>query len=172
MDLGTYIQHDGNPAVRFERAYPHSIDQVWEAVTKPEDLAHWFPSGLSHDARVGGTITFTGDPYSDPSTGTILEFDAPTIFSFAWGSDELHFELEEIGESCKLVLINVLSEADTAARNASGWTVCLAELDKFLAGVASQGPHSGDADSAFEGIMATYIAAGMPAGAQIPGKKP
>lgn len=43
MDLGTYIEHNGRPAVRFERTYAHSVDRVWAAVSDPEELAHWFP---------------------------------------------------------------------------------------------------------------------------------
>lgn len=171
MDLGTYIDYEGKPAVRFERTYRHPIDRVWEAVTESDDLARWFPSGVNHDAEVGGTIAFQGDPYSDPATGTILEFDPPTTFGFTWGPDELHFTLEERGKSCRLVLINVLSEANTAARNSSGWTICLGELDKVLAGESSEGPHSQVADAAFERIMAKYVAAGMPSGAEIPTKK-
>lgn len=170
MDLGTYIDYQGKPAVRFERTYRYSIDRVWEAVTESDELARWFPSGVDHVAVVGGTITFHGDPYSNPDTGTILEFDPPTKFGFTWGPDELHLTLEDRGENRRLVLINVLSEANTAARNASGWTVCLAELDKALAGVQSGGPHSEAADAGFEGIMAKYVAAGMPSGAGIPSK--
>lgn len=168
MDLGTYIDYDGRPAVRFERTYPHSIDRVWEAVTRPEVLARWFPSGVSHEAQVGGTIEFHGDPYSDPSTGEILEFEPPTRFAYTWGPDELHFELEQIGESCRLVLVNVLAERNTAARNASGWHVCLAELEKVLASESSSGPHGAAADAAFEDTMAKYVAAGVPSGAEIP----
>ena len=170
MDLGTYIEYQGKPAVRFERTFPHSIDRVWAAVTESEELARWFPSGVDHEAEVGGVIAFHGDPYSNPDTGTILEFDPPTAFGFTWGPDKLHLTLEQLGESCRLVLINVLSEANTAARNASGWTVCLAEFDKVLAGVRSGGPHSESADAGFEGIMAKYVAAGMPSGAAIPSK--
>lgn len=46
MDLGTYIEHNGRPAVRFERTYAHSVDRVWAAVSDPEELAHWFPSSV------------------------------------------------------------------------------------------------------------------------------
>jgi len=171
MELGTYIDYKGKPAVRFERTYPHSIDRVWVAVTESDDLARWFPSGVIHEARVGGAIAFQGDPYSDPATGTILEFDPPTTFGFTWGPDEIHFTLEQLGARCRLVLVNVLAEANAAARNASGWTVCLAVLDKLLAGVPSDGPHSEDADAGFEGIMAAFVAAGMPSGAEIPEKR-
>ena len=170
MDLGTYIDHQGNPAVRFERTFAYSIHRVWAAVTESDELARWFPSRVDHEAEVGGTIAFHGDPYSDADTGTILEFDPPTAFGFTWGPDKVHLTLEQLGQSCRLVLINVLSEANTAARNASGWTVCLAELDKVLAGVRSGGPHSEAADAGFEGIMANYVAAGMPSGAATPSK--
>ena len=171
MDLGTYIDYEGKPAVRFERTYPHSIDRVWEAITESDALLRWFPSGVSHDARVGGTIAFEGDPYSDPATGTILAFEPKAKFAYTWGPDELHFTLDDLGERCRLVLINVLEEANAAARNASGWTVCLAELDKVLAGQRSDGPHSEEAGAAFEGIMEQYVAAGMPSGAEIPEKR-
>lgn len=171
MDLGTYIDHDGKPAVRFERTYQHSIDSVWEAITGSDDLERWFPSRVTHEGRKGGSIEFAGDPYSDVSTGTILEFVPKTRFGFTWGPDEVHMTLEDLGERCRLVLVNVLDEANTAARNASGWTVCLSELDKLLAGERGDGPHSEEAGAGFEDIMATYIAAGMPAGAAIPDRR-
>ncbi len=167
-DLGTFIDHDGRPAVRFERTYPHPIDRVWTAVTESEDLGKWFPSGVTHEARAGGSIEFAGDPYSDVNSGTILEYEPKTRFAFTWGPDEVHLTLEDLGDCCRFTLINVLEAADAAARNASGWTVCLSELDKVLAGERSDGPHSEQAAAGFEDIMATYIAAGMPAGAVIP----
>jgi uncharacterized protein YndB with AHSA1/START domain len=33
MDLGSYLEYDGRPAVRFQRTYTHTIDRVWAAVT-------------------------------------------------------------------------------------------------------------------------------------------
>lgn len=170
-DLGTYVDHDGKPAVRFERTYPHSIEQVWAAVTTSEDLEQWFPSRVAHEGRAGGAIEFAGDPYSDASAGSILEYEPMTRFGFTWGPDEVHMTLEDLGGTCRLVLINVLDEAGTAARNASGWTVCLSELDKHLAGERSEGPHSEEAGAGFEEIMKAYIDAGMPSGAEIPDKR-
>jgi uncharacterized protein YndB with AHSA1/START domain len=43
-DLGTYVELDGRPAVRFVRTYPQPIERVWQAITTPEGLARWFPS--------------------------------------------------------------------------------------------------------------------------------
>lgn len=41
---GTYETVENRPMVRFERTFPHPVDAVWEAVTDPSRLAHWFPS--------------------------------------------------------------------------------------------------------------------------------
>jgi len=54
-----------------------------------------------------------------------------------------------------------------AARDAAGWTVCLAELGKHLAGQVAGGPHSETAESWREHYEA-YVAAGMPSGSYIP----
>ncbi|WP_181767216.1 SRPBCC family protein [Streptomyces albidus (ex Kaewkla and Franco 2022)] len=169
MDRGSYFQHDGRPAVRFERTYPHPIERLWAAVTESEELAHWFPSAVRIEPRAGGTIEFSGDPNLEPSSGTVLAFEPPRRFAFTWGGDELHFELEPAGEgSCTLTLINVLESQDTAARNAAGWTVCLAEFDKHVSGETAVGPH-GDSAEPWRPLYEEYVAQGMPSGAPIPG---
>jgi uncharacterized protein YndB with AHSA1/START domain len=167
-NLGTYVQHQGRPAVRFERRYSHSIEKVWAAISTPEGLRHWFPSDVNIEPYVGGTVAFSGDPHLASMTGTVLMYDPPKALAFTWGGDELHFELEAIDAgTCRLTLVNVLSAENTAARNATGWMVCLAELDKSLEGIASGGPHSGDALE-FQPIYDEYVSSGMPFGAEIP----
>ncbi|MGH3693962.1 MAG: SRPBCC domain-containing protein [Pseudonocardiaceae bacterium] len=51
MDRGTYLEHDGRPAVRFQRTYPHPIERVWAAVTEPDELSHWFPCAVQIEPR-------------------------------------------------------------------------------------------------------------------------
>lgn len=62
------------------------------------------------NAAVGGTIEFSGDPYTENNrTGTILVFEPPRRLAYTWGNDELHFELEPAGDGgCALTLIDVL----------------------------------------------------------------
>jgi uncharacterized protein YndB with AHSA1/START domain len=168
-DRGTYVELDGRPAVRFERRFPHSAERVWAAVSEPAELAHWFPSQVDVEPRAGGRITFSGDPNMPPSSGDVLAYDPPRRLAFTWGADELHLTIEPDGpDACTLTLVNVLEARDTAARNAAGWAVCLAELDKQLGGAAADGPHSGTAEPWKEHYDA-YVAAGVPAGASIPG---
>jgi uncharacterized protein YndB with AHSA1/START domain len=169
-DRGTFVDFDGRPAVRFERTYPHPSERVWAAIIEPGELAHWFPVAVSLEPRVGGTVTFTADPNVDDVSGLVLTFEPPHQLAYTWGRDELHFRLEPTGTGgCTLTLVNVLESRDAAARNAAGWTVCLAELHKHLSGAVADGPHSATAEP-WEPLYADYVAAGMPAGAPIPGR--
>ncbi|HYS41783.1 MAG TPA: SRPBCC family protein [Pseudonocardiaceae bacterium] len=169
MDRGTYIEHDGRPAVRFERTYPHPVSRLWAAITEPDELSHWFPSSVAMKQEVGATIEFTGDPNTEQTTGTILVFDPPHRLAYTWGGDELHFHLSPTGEDeCTLTLIDVVEAENAAARNAAGWSVCLAELDKHIAGQITSGPHADSAES-WQRWYDSYIAAGMPSGAWLPG---
>ncbi|MEV6156116.1 SRPBCC family protein [Nonomuraea sp. NPDC052129] len=168
MDRGTYVEIDGRPAVRFQRTYPHPIERVWRAVTEPGELTHWFPQNVTMDAREGGKIEFSGDPHMDSITGTILVWDPPRCFAFTWGGDELRLELAPDGAGgCTFTLVNVIQAQDAAARNAAGWAVCLAELDKVVAGQPADGPHGKSAESWREHYDA-HVADGLPSGAEIP----
>jgi uncharacterized protein YndB with AHSA1/START domain len=167
-DLGQFIDLDGRPAVRFQRTYPHPIDRVWTAVTTPEELQHWFPSSVDLDLAVGAPVRFSGDPYVENRPGIVVAVDPPRHLAFTWGDDELRFDLEEVDVgSCRFTLTNLLSERDAAARNASGWAVCLGELDKHIDGTPSRGPHSDDA-LAFQPLYDAHISAGLSWGAAIP----
>jgi uncharacterized protein YndB with AHSA1/START domain len=166
-DLGSYVEHDGRPAVRFERTYPHPVERVWRAISEPAEVVRWFPTSVELEPREGGSIAFADDPYAPAATGTILVWDPPRRLSFTWYEDELHFNLDEADGGCRLTLVNVLSDRSTAARNAGGWYVCLAELVKVLDGVPSRGPHSEDTVP-WEPIYQAHIEAGLPSGAPIP----
>jgi uncharacterized protein YndB with AHSA1/START domain len=189
-DLGTYVEHHGRPAVRFVRTYPHPVERVWQAIADADELRHWFPCSVALEQRAGGTITyFADDPNlgsgqaegEQPSgaatgpdgpavwgTGTVLVCEPPHRLAYTWGGDELHYELEEVGDGgCRLTFINVLQRADTAARSGAGWTVCLHALQRAVDGNPGDGPHGRDA-LPWTPIYEAYIAAGLPHGAPIP----
>jgi uncharacterized protein YndB with AHSA1/START domain len=168
---GTYVTlEDGRPAVRFSRVYDHPVDRVWEFVTDPDELERWFPSRAEIELRPGGTVTFSGDPHLEDSTGRVLAVDPPRHLAFDWGGDELHFDLEEIDdERTRFILTNVLAAEDTAARNGAGWEVCLTMLDARARGERTAGPHAGP-DAPWKDLYAAYVAAGLPSGAPVPGQ--
>ena len=167
---GTYLTlDDGRPAVRFSRTYDHPIERVWQFVTDAEELAHWFPSRAEIDPRPGGTINFSGDPNMPESTGRVLALDEPRHLSFEWGGDELHFDLEALGDKrTRFTLTNVLQAADTASRNGAGWEVCLAALDAKARGERPEGPHAA-ASTPWKEFYDRYVEAGVPSGAPVPG---
>jgi uncharacterized protein YndB with AHSA1/START domain len=162
------MEIDGRPAVQFDRVYPHPLERVWAAISEPAELAHWFPSNVSIEAREGGKVEFSGDPHMDDKPGTVLRYDPPRHLAFTWGGDELRLDLEPADDGgCRFTLTNLLAERDTAARNASGWAVCLGELDKALRGESAGGPHSSDA-LPFQPLYDAHVSAGLPWGAEIP----
>ncbi|MEU3191849.1 SRPBCC family protein [Streptomyces sp. NPDC006992] len=172
VELGIFVERDGEPAVQLERAIPAGVQEVWQALTEPGRMAAWFPSPTVHmEPTVGGRVDFAGDPYAEDQSGTVLEFDAPHRLSYTWGDDELLFRLTRRGEGCVLTLTDVLEARSAAARNAAGWDVCLDELVKLLSGGTPSGPHDGTATD-WRGRYDAYVAAGMPSGAPVPGGDP
>lgn len=169
MDLGSYIEPEGRPAVRFERVYDHLVDRVWAAVTEPDELAHWFPSRAVIELQEGGLADFSGDPNVPSFIGRVVVCEPPRRLGFTWGGDELLFELETLGENRSgLTLTNFLEAENTAARTAAGWSVCLKELDKLLADAQPDGPHTASAQS-WQAYYEEHVEAGIPHGARIPG---
>lgn len=167
-DLGSYVEHEGRPAVRFVRTYAHPADRVWRAVTAPAELGRWFPSAVEYEPRVGGAVRFSGDPYTDDLPGVVLVYEPPRRFGFTWGDDEVHLCVDPVDDgSCRLTLVNVLADRTTAARNGGGWYVCLEELAKSLDGVPSRGPHSDDTVP-WEPVYQAHVQAGLPSGAPVP----
>jgi uncharacterized protein YndB with AHSA1/START domain len=167
----TYETVDGRPAVRLERRLAHHVERVWRAVTEADELAHWFPSGVSVDLRLGGRMRFTFvDDAMPPMEGEVTELDPPRRFAFTWGEEELRFQLEpgESGEGCLLRLTHVLSTREQAARDAAGWHVCFARLESWLAGETAQAPTSEPTDE-WRGYYEEYQERGFPTGAPVPG---
>ncbi|MFE4577646.1 SRPBCC family protein [Streptomyces chartreusis] len=167
---GTYLTlDDGRPAIRFSRTYDHPVERVWRFVTEVDELAHWFPSRAEIELRPGGTIKFGGDPNMEDSTGRVIAVEERRHLSFEWGGDELHFDLEALDEGrTRFTLTNVLDAENTAARNGAGWEVCLAALDAHARGERLEEPHAG-AEAPWKGVYDSYVAAGFPSGAPIPG---
>ncbi|MGW3141804.1 SRPBCC family protein [Streptomyces sp. NPDC001139] len=160
---------DGRRAVRLARTYDLPVERVWRFVTDAGQLAHWFPSRAEIDPRPGGTITFGADPDMPESTGRVLGLDEPRHLSFEWGGDELRFDLEPLDDGrTRFTLTNILRAADTAARNAAGWEICLAALDAHARGERSGQPHAGPS-ALWKEYYDAYVEAGVPSGAPVPG---
>jgi len=119
--------------LRFTRQLAHPPEDVWRALTEPEQLRAWFPDGIAGDWRVGATLTF--GPAGGPSfTGEVRVVDPPKTLEFSWGTDLLRFEVEPTGAGCVLTLLDTFDEKGKAARDTAGWHVCIDKLELALDG--------------------------------------
>jgi uncharacterized protein YndB with AHSA1/START domain len=79
------LTFDGDYAtLTFERRLRHPVHAVWEAITDPDHLAHWYMTRAQIDARAGGSIDFVTSPAQVHATGKILTWDPPRVFEHEW----------------------------------------------------------------------------------------
>lgn len=158
-DTLTYTE-DGRTALRMERRLAHPPERVWEALTRPELIARWFPSEVTADLRPGGAITFRfpegGDAEAigyDPAVemaGTVLEVASPWVYVFTWGDERLHWSVRRDHEAgsghCLLDFVHTFDDHYGAASTAAGWHRCLSALAQVLdsGSDASDGPEGAD----------------------------
>jgi uncharacterized protein YndB with AHSA1/START domain len=130
--------HDGRSALRFERTLAHAPERVWRALTSCDQLSDWHPTPFELEpsppapgCRVRFIPTEGGPEMPD---GELLEFDPPHALAYTWGEDELRWELHPRGAGCKLCLTHIFDDRFKAARDATGWHLCLEALSCSLSG--------------------------------------
>ncbi|WP_308441706.1 SRPBCC domain-containing protein [Reticulibacter mediterranei] len=130
-------------------------DRVWDAVTKPGQLARWFGVVSAMDFRVGGAIHFTWENEPCPYTGRIEVIEEPQRFAFCWPSyavshPRLTFAtapstlvditLQERAEGTLLTLVESgfasppqpIPAEEAYRDNQDGWQECLNGLRAYL----------------------------------------
>ena len=142
---------------RIERTMvlPAQRQRVWEAVTKPEQLARWFGVVSDMDFRVGGAIQLTWENKPCPYPGVIEVIEKPQRFAFRWPSyalshPEITFDivpstlvditLEERADQTLLTLVESgftslpqpIPAEEAKRSNRDGWQECLNGLRAYL----------------------------------------
>jgi uncharacterized protein YndB with AHSA1/START domain len=152
------VRDDGKYVLRFERHLDHPPEKVWRALTEPDQLRQWFPTDIEGERKRGAEIRFVfreNAPRAedmpellehDPEdlSGEFTEFDPPRVLAYTWGEEALRWELESTEDGCRLAFTHTFGERSgiphpagpkkRAARDASGWEVCLASLEALLDG--------------------------------------
>ena len=152
------VRDDGKYVLRFERHLGHPPEKVWRALTEPDQLRRWFPTDIEGERKLGAKIRFVfredapraedmpelleHDP--EDLDGEFTEFDPPRLLAYTWGEEVLRWELEPTADGCRLAFAHTFDKRSgiphpagprkRAARDASGWEVCLSSLEALLDG--------------------------------------
>lgn len=127
--------HDGRPALLFERVLAHPRERVWRALSRHGELFAWHPTPFELEPTVGGAVVYRSTPEGpEMQDGRVLEYDPPRLLVHTWGEDELRWELSEHEQGCLLRLTHTFDDRFKAARDATGWHLCLQAMSRALDG--------------------------------------
>lgn len=140
------LHHDGQlHTLRFERPLDHTPEKVWRALTENSELAHWFPAEIHGAREKGAPLRFVmppepgQTPADSPATGPtqpgeMLMFDPPRTLEYSWDGEILRWELHPRNGGTLLIFSHTFEDESKAARDGSGWDMCLDSLENRLAG--------------------------------------
>jgi uncharacterized protein YndB with AHSA1/START domain len=114
---------NGRSVLRMQRRLKHRPEKVWAALVEPDRLAEWFPTTARPEPRVGGTVEFGFGP-----SGTVTDYEPPTLIAYTWGDDHLRWEVEPDGDGALLRLVHTFADRAGGASFAAGWHTCIAAL--------------------------------------------
>ncbi|HEX5224368.1 MAG TPA: SRPBCC domain-containing protein [Solirubrobacteraceae bacterium] len=138
-------------ALRIERTYAASAEEVFDAWTSAEVLRRWLHAGedwttpvAEVDLRVGGTVRVVmRRPDGDDSEmhGEYREIDRPRRLVMAWTFADrpanpqlIELSFSESGGATTVVMVNTdISDEARRDNQERGWRACLQELDRVLA---------------------------------------
>jgi uncharacterized protein YndB with AHSA1/START domain len=79
-------------------------EEVWRALTDPDELEQWFANDVELEPEVGGEGTFRWDD-GDERHAVVEEVDPERRFAFTWDGGHVVIELEEIPAGTRVVVI-------------------------------------------------------------------
>jgi uncharacterized protein YndB with AHSA1/START domain len=97
-----------------EIVFPTSPDEVWQALTDPEQLEQWFANDVELDPRPGGAGVFRWDD-GEERHATVVVAEPRERLVFDWDDEgEVEFVVEEIEEGTRLRVRETSPEWSTA----------------------------------------------------------
>jgi len=97
-----------------EIVFPASPDEVWDALTDPEQLEEWFANDVELDAQKGGEGVFRWDN-GEERHATVVEAAPGERLVLDWDDDgTVELTLEEVEDGTRLVVRESTPEFSTA----------------------------------------------------------
>ena len=114
---GTVTSTAGGHIIRFERWLQHPATRVWEAISRPENLARWLAevSGPIHEQ---GSFTLHFAISDCGANCRVTKFRPPDLLEYTWDSHDtpqsmVRWEIFPEGRSaCRLVLTHTVVQLD------------------------------------------------------------
>lgn len=137
--------------LRITRTFDATRREVFDALTKPEELSKWFAPSDEFEAYVDRFDTEVGGSYRiemrhkdgnvHTCIGTIREIKAPERLVYTWrweggemGDTRVTWELRDADEGTELILTHdQFPNEEAKAEHSKGWNGCLARLDRVFA---------------------------------------
>ena len=131
----------------YEVTIAASPDEVWDALTKPEQTRKYFFGSVYDTTWEPGApyLSRSADGSTELVSGEVLEADRPRKLSMTWLSlwddstkgeppSRVTWELEPVGDGTKVTLVHDQLEASpkTAAGVSQGWSAVLEGLKTFV----------------------------------------
>lgn len=131
---GAHIEKEGDAwTLVLVRELSHPRERVWEALTDPKHLHEWAPFETDRNLDAVGPVTLTTVGMPDQAPGEVLRADAPRVLEYRWGDGILRWRLDGTDKGTRLTLWHNIDRR-YIAMGAAGWHVCLAVMDRLLAG--------------------------------------
>lgn len=134
--FGVPRRDGGQLALRYERHYDATPDEVWSAVTEPDSIRRWLFADAVLEPRVGGAFRLTWT--ENQAGGSVLVWQPPQLLEVEWIETDmrsiLRVEISASENGALLVLDHRNATLEPAIRIGAGWHAHLDTLGEVLAG--------------------------------------
>jgi len=152
-DFGTISAEGETRTLRFERTLDSEPEEVWAALTEPEQLGSWLARAEVEPGPEGSITLDFGDGGIERCR--IETWDPPRVLAYQWnfvgeGPSRVRFELATSDAGTILRLEHTLLDAASAPGYGAGWHAHLDQLAGHLDGVPASW------DERFQAVLETY----------------
>jgi uncharacterized protein YndB with AHSA1/START domain len=138
--MGALRRDDHTCAVRFERLYDYTPQELWRALTEPEQIRGWLADVSRFELEPNGEVHlhFGDEPDGSQTTWRVVEVEPERVLECEWhypGEEPsiVRFECHPQEQGTLLVLDHRRLSADDAPGYAAGWHAHLDALADLFA---------------------------------------